>query len=90
VKPEEFEKRKRKYEERAKVQISDEEFRKLLARQRTMGIIIMFICLIAGLAMAADWPGRWIAPFGDFSSYLGWVVVVISAISLIRDFVTKI
>ena len=89
MKPEEFQKRKKQHEDRAKVQLTDEEFEKMLRRQRSCSMVVMPICLIAGLAMAADWPGRWVEPFGQFSSYLGWVVVVISGVSIIRDVLKK-
>lgn len=89
MKPDKFQKRKKQYEDRAKVQITDEEFEKMLGRSRSISMVVMPICLIAGLAMAVEWPGRWVEPFGQVSSYLGWVVVVISGISLIRDVLKK-
>ena len=89
MKPDKFQKRKKQYEDRAKVQITDEEFEKILERQRSIGMVVMAFCLIAGLAMAAEWPGRWAEPFGKFSSYLGWALVVISAVNLIRDLLKK-
>jgi len=52
-------------------------------------MVIMALCLIAGVAMAPDWPTRWVPPFGEFSSYLGLLVVLISAVSLIRDLLKK-
>jgi hypothetical protein len=89
VKPEKFRKRKARYEKRAQRQVTDEEFEKLLGRQRKIGLIVTPLCLAAGLAMAVEWPGRWLEPFGQFSSYLGWVVVVLGVVSLVGDILKR-
>ena len=85
MKSEKFRKQKEKYEKKTKRRLTDEEFERVLRKQRKIEMIIMSICLICGLAIAVEWPGRWIEPFGQFSSYLGWVIVAISAVSLIKD-----
>ena len=89
MKPEELRKRKGIYERRAGKQITDEEFEGLMRRQDQIGRVVMAICSIAGLAMALEWPGRWVEPFGQISSYLGWAVVVICAASLIKGVLTR-
>jgi len=89
MKPEEFRKRKESYERRSGKQITDEEFEGLMRRQDKFGRVVTMIFLIAGLAMALEWPGRWVEPFGQISSYLGWAAVVILAASLIKDVLTR-
>lgn len=85
MKSKKFRKQKERYEKRTKRQLTDTEFEGMLRKQRKIERVITSICLICGLAMAAEWPGRWIEPFGQFSSYLGWVIVVGSGVSLIKD-----
>lgn len=85
MKTEEFRKQKEKYEKRTKKQITDEEFERLLKKQQKFEIILWLVCLIIGLAVAADWPGHWIPVFGQFSNYLGLVIVVFSVGYLIKN-----
>lgn len=82
---EKFRKQKEGYEKKTKRQLTDEEFEGLLRKQRKIERVMTSICLICGLVMAVEWPGRWIEPFGQFSSYLGWVIVVGFGVSLIKD-----
>ena len=89
MKPEEFGKKKEKLEKSLQRQITDEEFEKMLRRQRRIGLIVMSFCLIVGLLFAVEWPWRWLEPFGQFSSYLGWAIVVFCAVSLIWDMLKR-
>ena len=76
MKLEEVRKRKESYERRVGKQISDEEFEGLMRRQDHIGCAVKPICLVAGLAMELEWPGRWVEPFSQISSCLGWVIAV--------------
>ena len=93
MKSEKFRKKKEKLEKRLKRQITDEEFEKMLKRQRKIGLIIMAICLVFGLLMAVEWPGPWLGSSNQFArqfaSYLGWAVVVFCAVSLIWDMLKR-
>jgi len=93
MKPEEFRKKKEKYEKRRKRQVTDEEFEKVLRRQRKIELIIMSICLVVGLLLAVEWPGPWLGSSNQFASqfarYLGWAIVVFCAVSLIWDMLKR-
>jgi len=84
MKPEEFKAKKEKFEKRAKRQVTDEEFEKMLKRGRIIQLILYSFCLVVGLLFAVEWPGRWFEFLGQFSSYLGWVFVVFFLVSLIQ------
>lgn len=77
MKPEKFRKSKERLEKRLKRQITDEEFEKILKKQKKIDRIVNWICLPFGLSIAFEWPGRWLEPFVKYSSYLGWAIVVL-------------
>lgn len=84
MKPEEFRAKKEKFEKRAKRQVTDEEFEKVLRRERRIGLIIYSVCFVVGLLMAVEWPGPWLGPSNQFASYLGWALVLFSVVCLIQ------
>ncbi len=93
MKPEEFRKKKEKLEKRLKRQITDEEFEKMLRRQRKIGLIVMSIGLVFGLLVALEWPGPLLGTSNQFArqfaSYLGWALVVFCGVSLIWDMLKR-
>ena len=93
MKPEEFRKKKEKLEKRLKRQITDEEFEKMLRRQRRIGLIVMSFGLVFGLLVAVEWPGPLLGTSNQFArqfaSYFGWAIVAFCAVSLIWDMLKK-
>ena len=93
-----FRRLKKRYEKKLRRQLTDEEFAEMWRRNEEIwrrkewkrAKIIWPICLIMGLAMAADWPGPW-APFDLFlgltgGQFLGLILIVMSIVGFILDY----
>ena len=87
MKPEDFKRLEERFKRYGKGQITDKELEKRLMRQRPIVSLFYVFGLVAGLAAALNWPGPWFLP--PFSSYLGWGILVLLAISLIKDWSRK-
>lgn len=58
-------------------------------RRRLYSCIAVILAVIAAIAIAVDWPGRWFGRLYEFSSYVGWGIIIVLLLSLIKDFIKR-
>ena len=81
-----FEKEKAKYEKMKKRSVTDGEFDRILRKRRAPQWIGVVLAFILGVAMIAEWPAPWLGPL---TVYMGWAIVIILLVDLIKDVLMK-
>jgi hypothetical protein len=89
MKPEEFNKQLKDFEEKDGRRISKVNFDAHLKRRQMYSWIAVGFAVIAGISIGLEWPGRWFSRFGEYSSFVGWGIIIVLFLSLIKDFIKK-